>query len=86
MRSQCYGGLAYGGLNSQRRPCACPHFGLKGQLISKRHFVFFNSSKKRTKNFCPSRLGPGLARVKNLNFQARFLEELKTPERHYEIN
>ena len=29
----------------------------KGQLISKGHFVFFNSPKKRTKNFCPSRLG-----------------------------
>jgi hypothetical protein len=30
---------------------------IKGQIISKGHFVFFNSSKKRTKNFCPSRLG-----------------------------
>ena len=30
---------------------------VKGQLISKVHFVFFNSPKKRTKNFCPSRLG-----------------------------
>ena len=29
----------------------------KGQLISKGHFGFFNSPKKRTKNFCPSRLG-----------------------------
>ena len=30
---------------------------VKGQLISKRHFVlFFNSSKKRTKNFFPSRI------------------------------
>ena len=25
----------------------------KGQLISKGHFVFFNSSKKQMKNFCP---------------------------------
>jgi hypothetical protein len=30
---------------------------LKGQLISKGLFGFFNSPKKRTKNFCPSRLG-----------------------------
>ena len=30
---------------------------LKGQLISKGHFGFFNYLKKRTKNFCPSRLG-----------------------------
>ena len=29
----------------------------KGQLISKGYFVFFNSSKKRNKNFCPSRPG-----------------------------
>ena len=29
----------------------------KGQLISKGHFGFFNSPKKRTKKFCPSRLG-----------------------------
>jgi len=31
----------------------------KGQLISKGLFGFFNSSKKRTKNFCP-RLGQKL--------------------------
>ena len=30
---------------------------VKGQLISKGHFVFFNTPKKRTKTFCPSRLG-----------------------------
>ena len=30
--------------------------GFKGQLISKGLFVFFNSFKKRTKNFCPIRL------------------------------
>jgi hypothetical protein len=29
----------------------------KGQLISKGNFVFFNSPKKQTKNFCPSRPG-----------------------------
>jgi hypothetical protein len=29
----------------------------KGQVISKGLFDFFNSSKKRTKNFCPSSLG-----------------------------
>ena len=29
----------------------------KGQLILKGLFGFFNSSKKRTKSFCPSRLG-----------------------------
>ena len=33
---------------------------IKGQLISKRLFGFFNSPKKRTKNFCPSRLGQKL--------------------------
>ena len=32
----------------------------KGQLISKWLFVFFNSPKKRTKNFCPSRQGQKL--------------------------
>ena len=35
-------------------------FCTKGQLISKGHFVFFNSPKKQTKNFCPSRLGQKL--------------------------
>ena len=30
---------------------------INGQLISKCLFGVFNSSKKRTKNFCPSRLG-----------------------------
>ena len=29
---------------------------VKGQLISKELFGFFNSSKKRTKNFCPNKL------------------------------
>ena len=32
----------------------------KGQLISKGLFGFFNSPKKRTANFCPSRLGQKL--------------------------
>ena len=32
----------------------------KGQLISKGLFGFFNSPKKRTKNFCSSRLGQKL--------------------------
>ena len=32
----------------------------KGQLISKGLFGFFNSPKKRPKNFCPSRLGQKL--------------------------
>ena len=34
--------------------------GSKGQLSSKGLFVFFNSPKKQTKNFCPSRLGQKL--------------------------
>ena len=32
-------------------------FHTKDQLISKGRFGFFNSPKKRTKNFSPSRLG-----------------------------
>ena len=32
----------------------------KGQLISKGLLDFFNSSKKRTKKFCPSRVGQKL--------------------------
>ena len=48
---------------------------IKGQLISKGHFGFFNSPKKQTKIFCPSRLG------KKFDFQVRFLGE-----RHFEIN
>ena len=32
----------------------------KGQLISTGQFVFFNSPKERTKNFCPSWLGQKL--------------------------
>ena len=52
---------------------------LKGQLISKCLFGFFNSSKKQKKS---APVGQG----KNLNFQVCFLEELKTPKRHFEIN
>jgi hypothetical protein len=51
----------------------------KGQLISKALFSFFNSSKKQTKNFCPSRLG------QKLRFSSLFLEELKTPKFPFEI-
>ena len=47
-------------------------FCTKGWLIPKRLFSFFISSKKRTKHFFPSMLW------QNLNFQVRFLEELKT--------
>ena len=53
----------------------------KGQLISKGHFVFFNSPKKRTKNFCPSRL-----RQKFEFSSWFFLGELETPKRDFEIN
>ena len=51
----------------------------KGQLISKGHFVFFNSPKKRTKNFCSIRLG------QKFEFSSSFLGELETPKRHFEI-
>ena len=49
----------------------------KGQLISKCLFGVLNSSKKQTKT---SR------QVVKLNLFVRFLEELKTPKRHFEIN
>jgi hypothetical protein len=52
----------------------------KGQLISIGNLCVFNSSKKRMKNFCPSRL------EQNWNFQVRFLEELKTSNCPFEIN
>ena len=42
-------------------------------------FGVFNSSKKRTKNFCPS-IG------QKSNFQVCFLEELKTPKYPFEID
>ena len=56
------------------------HCGTKGQIMSKGHFGVFNSSKKRTKNFCPSRLG------QEFKFSSSFLEELKTPKFPFEIN
>jgi hypothetical protein len=37
-----------------------PPVATKGPLISKGLFGFFNSSKKGTKNFCPSSLGQKL--------------------------
>ena len=43
-------------LNSCHARFELPHLA-KGQLIWKGHFDFFNSPKKRTKSFCPSRLG-----------------------------
>ena len=43
----------------------------KGQLISKGLFGFFNSPKRRTKNFCPSRLGQKLA------FSSSFFERIE---------
>ena len=53
----------------------------KGQLISKGLFSVFNSSKKWTKKFCPNILG------QKLKFSSSFfLEELKTPKRHFEIS
>ena len=48
------------------------------QLILKGHF-FFNSPKKQAKEFCPSSLG------QNLSFKVRFLGELETPKRYFEI-
>ena len=52
----------------------------KGQLISKGLFGFFNSPKKRTTIFCPSRLG------QKLTFSSSFLGELKTLKFPFEIN
>ena len=52
----------------------------KGQSISKGLFYVFNSSKKWTKNVCPSRLG------QNFKFSSSFLEELKKQKRNFEIN
>ena len=54
---------------------------LKGQLISKGLFGFFNSPKKRTKNFCPSRLG-----LKIYIFKFIFFGELKALKFPFEIN
>ena len=44
---------------------------VKGKLISKGLFGFFNSPKKRTKNFCPSRLG------QNLTFSSSFFGRIE---------
>ena len=52
----------------------------KGQLILKGLFGFFISSKKWTKNFCPSRLGH------KLTFISSFWGELKTLNFFFEIN
>ena len=53
----------------------------KGQFISKGHFVFFSILPK-TERKISAPVGYG----KNLSFQARFLGELETPKRHFEIN
>ena len=54
---------------------------LKGQLISKGLFGFFSIlPKKRTKNFCHSRLG------QRLTFSSLFYKGLKTPKFPFEIN
>ena len=44
---------------------------VKDQLILKGLFGFFNSPKKRTKNFCPSRLG------QKLTFSISFFGRIK---------
>ena len=58
------------GINKPKRTVGCFCFILitKGQLISKGHFGFSNSLKRRAKNFCSSRLG------QNLSFQVCFWE------------
>ena len=53
----------------------------KGQLILKGLFGFFNSFKKRTKNFCPNRLGQ-----KCKNIFVRFLVQMKTSKSPFKIN
>ena len=45
-------------------------FYAKGQIISKGLFGVFNTSKKRTKNFCPSRLG------QKIEFSSSFFERI----------
>ena len=52
----------------------------KSQLISEGLFVFFSSPKKRTKNFCTSRLG------QKLTFSSSFFWELKTLKFLFQIN
>ena len=53
--------------------------GTKVQLISKELFCFFNSSKKRTKNFCLNRSG------QKLKFSSSFFGRIQAPKRHFEI-
>ena len=55
----------------------------KGQLISKGLFGVFNSSKKRTKKFD---LASTMVCTSSRIIFVRFLEELKTPKRHFGIN
>ena len=67
------------------RPALCsnPDFSSsssKGQMISEENLCVFNSSKKRTKNFGPSRLG------QKFEFSRLFLEELEAPKFLFEIN
>ena len=54
----------------------------KGQLISKGLFDVLNSYKKHTKKFDFTTKYDILGRI----VFVRFLEELKTPKRHFEIN
>ena len=49
---------------------------VKGQIISKGHFVFFKSPKKRTKNFC--RLG------QKIEFSSPFFGRIGDTERNFE--
>ena len=60
-------------IRSIKRPC-------KGQLISKCIFGVFNSPEKRTKKFNFTTMLPEVEL-----FLLFFLEELKTPKRHFEI-
>ena len=53
---------------------------VKGQLISKGLFRFFNSYKKRTKNFGPSVLG------QKIKFSSWLLGKLKRLKFLFEIN
>ena len=67
-----------------RRKCTLPTVllhNIKGQLISKCLFGIFNSPKKRTKKFNFTTMVPQVDL-----FFVHFLGELKTPERHFEIN
>ena len=56
---------------------------VEGQLISKFHFGIFNSSKNRMKKFDLTTI---LWHLQVELFSFVFLEELKTPKRHFEIN